>query len=124
MPEKHKQFVQWNAERFLSWAESVGPFTSAAIRAILAYHRIEQQGFKACMGVLKLADKYSLFRLEAACAKALSFTPQPSYKQISTILKSGQDVLPPEAETESDRSKERMSANHGFTRGANYYGRN
>lgn len=122
MPEKHKQFVQWNAERFLSWAESVGPFTSAAIRAILAYHRIEQQGFKACMGVLKLADKYSLFRLEAACAKALSFTPQPSYKQISTILKSGQDALPPE--TESTTVSERKPANHGFTRGANYYGRN
>ena len=122
MPEKHKQFVQWNAERFLSWAKSVGPFTSAAIRAILAYHRIEQQGFKACMGVLKLADKYSLFRLEAACAKALSFTPQPSYKQISTILKSGQDALPPE--TENTTPAEHKPAHHGFTRGADYYGRN
>ena len=122
MPEKHKQFVEWNAERFISWAEQVGPFTSAAIRAILAGHRVEQQGYKACMGVLKLADKYSLTRLEAACARALSYTPSPSYRHISTILKSGQDTLE-EAATVEEPNKQSTNS-HGFIRGATYYGRN
>lgn len=123
MPEKHKQYVQWNAERFLSWAQNVGSNTTTVIQAILAYHRVEQQGYKACMGVLKLADKYSLIRLEAACSRALSYTPNPSYKNISTILKTGQDTLPEQLQTTGERNAERTENKHSFTRGANYYGR-
>lgn len=125
MPEKHKQFVQWNTERFLSWAQNVGPNTTVVIKAILAYHRIEQQGYKACMGVLKLADRYSLVRLEAACTKALSYTPNPSYQNINTILKSGQDkVLDEVASTKEHQTQDGSSTQHSFTRGATYYGRN
>lgn len=91
MPDKHKQYAQWNAERFIAWAEQVGPYTAVVIRAILTGHRVEQQGYRACMGVLKLADRYSLVRVEAACSKALGYTPNPGFKHISTILKSGQD---------------------------------
>ena len=40
---------------------------------------------------MKLADRYSTERLEAACNRALSYTPNPSLKNISTILKNGQD---------------------------------
>lgn len=124
MPEKHKQHVQWNTERFLSWAQNVGPNTTIVIKAILAYHRIEQQGYKACMGVLKLADRYSLVRLEAACTRALSYTPNPSYKNISTILKSGQDkVLNEIAATTELQTQDGTQDNHSFTRGATYYGR-
>ncbi|MHB1630214.1 MAG: IS21 family transposase [Bacilli bacterium] len=121
MPDKHKQYVEWNTERFVSWAQQVGPYTTAAVRAILAGYRVEQQGYKACMGVLKLADRYSLVRLEAACERALSYTPNPSYKHISTILKSGQDTINTEPLPKESQSN---SANqHGFTRGAAYYGR-
>jgi len=45
------------------------------------------------MALLKLADKYSLVRLEAACSRALRYTPNPSYKNISTIFVSGQDTV-------------------------------
>lgn len=124
MPEKHKQYVQWNTERFLSWAQSVGPYTTTVIHAILSSHRVEQQGYKACMGILKLADKYSLIRLEAACERALSYTPSPSYKNISTILKTGQDTLPAPAQTTAEPDAERPENKHSFTRGADYYGRN
>lgn len=118
MPDKHKQYVQWNAERFLSWAEKVGPSTTTVIKAILASRRVEQQSYRSCIGVLKLADRYSLVRLESACHRALSYTPSPSYKNISTILKSGQDQLAIDASPPTSKS-----ANiHSFTRGANYYG--
>jgi transposase len=123
MPEKHKQYVQWNTERFLSWAQNVGPSTTIAIKAILAYHRIEQQGYKACMGVLKLADRYSLVRLEAACTRALSYTPNPSYKNISTILKSGQDTILEQPKATENQLSDGSQNTHSFTRGANYYGR-
>ena len=53
--------------------------------------RVEQQSYRSCMGLLKLADKYSADRLEAACRKALSFTATPSYKSIKNILDTGND---------------------------------
>jgi transposase len=120
MPENHKQYIQWNGDRFLDWARRVGQHTTVVIQGILTAHRIEQQGYRSCLGILKLADKYSLTRLEAACAKALTFTPTPSYKNISAVLQSGQDkieIVEPSAQPQQTESA------HGFTRGASYYGR-
>ena len=54
---------------------------------------MEQQGYKSCMALLKLADRYSPQRLEIACRKALSYTTSPSLKSVQSILKSGQDKL-------------------------------
>lgn len=119
MPEDHKKYTQWNATRFISWGESVGPNTVITVRAILSSHKVEQQGYKSCMALLKLADKYSFPRLEAACAKALSYTPRPGYKNIKTILTTGQDKVAVEAANLVTDS----SAAHGLTRGASYYGR-
>jgi len=118
MPSDHQQYIQWNGERFISWAENVGPYTVVAIKAILASHKIEQQSYRSCMALLKLADRYSVTRLESACIRALSYTPSPSYKNISTILKSGQDKLTkPETEIQINDEADK----HGFTRGADYY---
>ena len=119
MPADHQQYVQWNGDRFVSWAEKVGPHTVIVIKSILASHKIEQQGYRSCMALLKLADRYSITRVEAACSRALSYTPSPSFKNITTILKSGQDKLQqPEAELPSNDESDK----HGFTRGADYYG--
>jgi transposase len=118
MPEDHQKYLQWNSERFISWAEKVGPQTTVTVKSILASHKIEQQGYRSCLALLKLADHYSVVRLEAACARALSYTPHPSYKNISTILKSGQDKLN-QAELALPM-KEEVNP-HGFTRGADYY---
>ena len=116
MPPEHQKYVQWNGERFIHWAAKVGSCTEAAVKAILNSYKVEQQGYKACLGLLKLADKYTPERLESACRRAFEYTPQPSYKNIQTILSTGQDKLPDEPEPTS-------SAQYGFTRGAEYYGR-
>lgn len=118
MPEDHKKYTQWNSPRFISWGESVGPNTAITVRAILSSFKVEQQGYKSCMALLKLADKYSLPRLEAACAKALSYTPRPGYKSIKTILTTGQDKV-----AIAEKLVKDDSATHGITRGAGYYGR-
>jgi transposase len=119
MPANHQQYLQWNGERFISWAEKVGQHTVTTVKAILASHKVEQQGYRSCMALLKLADRYSITRVEAACARALSYTPSPSYKNISTILKSGQDKLDqPQAQLPVDEKSDQ----YGFTRGAEYYG--
>lgn len=119
MPDNHKKFIQWNGNRFISWAQSVGPHTAITVQAILASHKVEQQGYRSCMALLKLADKYGVNRLEDACAKALSYTPRPNYRSIKTILMTGQDrVAVQETQTPSIPSE-----SHGFVRGAAYYGR-
>jgi hypothetical protein len=120
MPEEHQSYLKWDGDRFLQWAEKIGPYTVIAVKSILASYKIEQQGYKSCMGLLKLADKYSFNRLESACQKALSYTPHPSYKSIKNILVTGQDKIPAPT-TESSSSAD--SDQYGFTRGADYYGR-
>jgi len=119
MPEDHKKYTAWNGERFISWALNIGKHTTVVVKAILSSHRIEQQGYKSCMGLLKLADKYSVSRLEIACARALSYTPKPNYKSIQTILQTGQDKI-----IEEETAPPKDSSGFGITRGADYYRRN
>ena len=113
MPPNHQQYVQWNSERFRKWAAKIGPQTACVVESILTGYKVEQQGYRACMALLKLSEAYTAQRLEAACDKALFYTPRPSYKAIQTILKSGQGR--PEPPPPAPSSK------HGFTRGADYY---
>ena len=119
MPLDHQAFIQWNAARFIAWAQKIGPNTEITIKAILASYKIEQQGYKSCLALIKLADKYSVTRLEAACQKALFYTSTPSYKSVKTILSTGQDKVIAEMEPEPTDNVQ----NYGFTRGADYYGR-
>ena len=71
MPESHQQYLEWNGDRFRKWAERIGSNTSQVVDAILTSKRVEQQSYRSCMGLLKLADKYSASRLEAACRSRL-----------------------------------------------------
>ena len=120
MPEDHQKYTAWNAERFLAWAKSIGTNTEIVVQAILTSHKVEQQGYRACMALLKLADKYSVSRLETACERALTYTPRPNFKSIQTILKTGQDKVNKEQPAQNNDT----TNNFGFTRGAAYYGRN
>jgi len=120
MPPDHQKYLEWNGDRFREWAKRIGNNTYEVVNAILASGRVEQQSYKSCMGLLKLADKYSVDRLEAACEKALSYTASPSYKSIKNILTAGQDkTLPDKADTVKPESTHN---NYGITRGARYYG--
>jgi transposase len=115
MPPNHQQYIQWNGGRFRKWAEKIGENAAAVVEAILSGYKVEQQGYRACMALLKLSEQYSPERLEAACAKALDYTPRPGYKAIATILKSGQDRISKESAAPAEPSA------FGFTRGAEYY---
>jgi transposase len=118
MPEKHRQYTQWNAERFIRWAADIGPHAEQTVKAIFASRKVEQQGYKTCVALLKLADSYSASRLEAACAKALLYTACPSFKSIRTILQTGSDKRTREP-AQKDSSDAQL---HAFTRGTTYYG--
>ena len=123
MPESHQQYLEWNGDRFRKWAERIGSNTSQVVDAILTSKRVEQQSYRSCMGLLKLADKYSASRLEAACRKALSFTAAPSYKSIKNILDTGSDLLEASDKAATGSHTEPSKSSHALTRGADYYRR-
>ena len=119
MPENHRKFLEYNTESFLNWGKSMGHSTHLVIKHFLFMHKVEQQGYKSCASLMKLADRYGTDRLENACTKALSYTPNPSLKNISTILKNGQDKVV--LTSESARVSNKESLKYGITRGVSYY---
>lgn len=114
MPPNHQQFARWDSDRFRRWAAKIGTQTNRVVDAILSGYKVEQQGYRSCMALLKLGDSYTPERLEDACRRALFYTPRPSYKTVQTILKSGQD-------RPSEDDAPAPASSHGFTRGAGYY---
>ena len=117
MPAGHRKHGEWNSDRFIKWGRSIGPNTAEVVRSMLTRYKVEQQGYRSCMCILNMADKYSAERLEAACAKALSYTPHPAYRNITAILRSGQD------KTHTRPIPEKINDDsHSFIRGAKYYG--
>lgn len=123
MPVSHQQYLEWNGDRFRKWAERIGTSTYQVVDGILNSKRVEQQSYRSCMGLLKLADKYSVDRLEAACEKALTFTATPSYKSIKNILDTGNDRTTPDGQRAPAIKTASTQNSHALTRGADYYRR-
>lgn len=123
MPKDHQEYLEWNGDRFRKWAARIGTNTCTVVEAIFSSQRVEQQSYRSCMGLLKLADKYSAGRLESACKKALSYTATPSCKSIKNILAAGQDKLVAEKDINPTAASAPTQNKHALTRGADYYRR-
>jgi transposase len=120
MPENHRKHGQWSGERFRAWAAKIGPNCNSCIDYFLSSVKVEEQSYKTCNALLHLSSKYTPQRLERACQRVLSFTPRPSYKAVDSVLKSGQDAL--EAIEKKQEKRKDSVLEHGFIRGAEYYG--
>ena len=121
MPQSHQKYLEWNGDRFRKWAESIGTATYRVVDGILTSSRVEQQTYRACMGLLKLADRHSPEKLERACTKALQYSHSPSYKSIKNILAAGKSFA---GDHEQARPGQDNSRKYGITRGARHYGGN
>lgn len=119
MPQDHQKYLEWNGDRFREWAETIGINTYKVVDCILTSGRIEQQSYRACMGLLKLAERQTPQRLENACTKALKYSNSPSYKSIKNILSADKTVQPEFVRPVKTQDSEEQ---HGITRGAGYYG--
>jgi len=86
MPRAHQAHAEWKPSRLLRWAETVGPSTAALIQAIMADRPHPEQGYRACIGILRLGKEYSEARLEKACKRALACQCL-SYRSVASILK-------------------------------------
>jgi transposase len=55
MPKAHRAHSEWSPSRIIEWAGSIGPSTKALAEAILAERRHPEQGYRSCLGILRLA---------------------------------------------------------------------
>lgn len=120
MPANHQLYSEWDSERFLKWAAGIGDSTKEVVQKLFDSYRVEEQAYKGCLSLLKLADKYSPERLENACRIALIRIPNPQYKNIRLILESGQDKKDEGAS--QSHSSSSASNKYAYIRGAGYYG--
>src|SRR3989454_7161556 len=94
MPKAHQRHLEWTPSRLIDWARTIGPQTAALVEAILADRPHPEQGYRSCLGILRLAKRYGRERLEAACTRAGAVEAR-SYRHVDSILKHGLDRLAP-----------------------------
>ena len=97
MPPKHSEHVKWTPEKILNWAMNSGPETRFFCENIISNRKHVEQGFRSCLGVLRLGKIYDSFRLENACLIANQMKSY-RYKTVKDILKQGRDKLKNETE--------------------------
>lgn len=83
MPVAHRQHTEWSPSRLINWAATIGLQTRALVEAILADRPHPEQGYRSCLGLLRLGKRYGHARLEAACARALTARAR-SYRHAAT----------------------------------------
>ena len=115
MPKSHQQYSDWSPQRLVRWAQNSGPATVGVITTVLAARAHPQQGYRSCLGILRLGKSYGEQRLEAACGRALLLGTS-RYKSIESILKHGLDNKPLPEQSELS-----LPTDHDNIRGPSYY---
>ena len=100
-PTAHEKHLDWSPGRLVSWAGTVGVQCAQAVTRILDSKPHPEQGYRACLGIMRLAKGYGPQRMEAACRRALALDAV-TYPSIASILKTKLDQQPlPEKEEET-----------------------
>jgi len=115
MPRSHRAHREWSPSRLLDWAGTIGPQTAQLVEQILASRPHPEQGYRSCLGLMRLTKRYEVERVEAACARAVAVGAL-SYRHVASILKNGLDRLEPLEQPESAPLPE-----HENLRGPDYY---
>ncbi|SDH05090.1 IS21 family transposase [Propionivibrio dicarboxylicus] len=116
MPVSHRAHAEWTPGRMLNWAATLGPATTQIVRFQLESRPHPEQGYRACLGIMRLARQYGPERLEAACARAIALGAC-RYKSVASILKAGLDRQP----LPGAQQRELILPTHANVRGASYY---
>ena len=117
MPEAHRKHLEWTPSRIIRWAGKIGPSCAACAEHIVNTRMHPQQGYRACLGIIRLSKSYEYSRVEAACRRALALDVC-TYQSIKSILKAGKDREP----LPGDEPVVRVcSQHHANVRGAEYY---
>jgi transposase len=114
MPVSHREHLEWTPSRITSWAATIGPSTGNLVAEVLARFRHPEQGYRSCLGIIRLAKVYTNERLERACEWALRHRAC-SYTSVASILKNNRDRL------EDVPDQQQTLPLHENVRGPGYY---
>ena len=114
MPTNHREYLNYNADEFKEWASTVGKSVEEVVKHFLTSGSVPEQGYKACVSLIKLGKRYGKKKLEAACERMLAFSSSPSIRTITTLLKNSSEHN--KSAVASDNSNK-----YGITRGAAYW---
>jgi transposase len=119
MPRSHREHLEWTPSRIIDWAGKIGPHCAELVERIIQARAHPEQGYRAALGIIRLAKTYTEVRVDKACHRALMLDVC-SYRSIQSILKTGKDLEPllPE-ELDAGTCGEA----HQNVRGAQYYAR-
>ena len=113
-PKSHRAHLEWTPSRMVHWAGTIGPHTARLFERIMDDKPHPEMGYRGCLGIIRLAGKYSAQRVEAASERAL-LTGACRYKSVESILKNSLDQVPPSSPPPSSTPP------HDNIRGAEYF---
>jgi transposase len=93
MPQAHQKYLEWTPSRIISWAAGIGESCATMVEKVISSKEHPEQGYRSCLGIIRMGKTYSNERLEAACKRALAINGC-SYKSIKSILENGLDRQP------------------------------
>jgi transposase len=114
MPDSHRRYAGWTPEEIKRQAARIGPNTATLVDVILRERTHPEQGFRSCLGIVRLAKPHGRDALEAACLRALEINAR-SYKSVNSILKNNLHRRRPEPAADGP------AISHPNIRGAGYY---
>ena len=114
-PKSHQRYLEWTPERLVRWASTIGPFTAALVDTILQSRPHPEQGFRSCLGILRLGKTYGSQRLEAAATRACNLKAC-SYQSVKSILRTGLD-----RQLALEPPPDRAPIEHDNIRGTDYF---
>ena len=114
MPSSHRRFADWTIERISREAASIGVCTALLCEKILVERAHPEQGFRACLGIVRLVKSFGRERVGAACSRALDIGAH-TFRSVKSILDHGLDKL------SAERPAGGQPIDHPNIRGSRYY---
>lgn len=114
MPSNHRFREDWTPRSIYTKAARIGRNVATFTEVVMRGRKHPEQGFRTCLGVIRLADKFGADRLDAACERAMEINAL-SYSSVQSILKNGLDLQT------RQRPQEGPVITHPNIRGAEYF---
>lgn len=86
MPQSHRQYAGLTPAELKRQATRIGPNTSALVELVLDGKTHPEQGFRTCLGIVRLAKPHGRDALEAACLRAIEINGL-TFQSVSSILR-------------------------------------
>ncbi len=113
-PKSHQKYLEWSPSRIIAWGKEIGEETAKLAQIIIETKPHPEQGYRSCLGIMRLSKRYGNDRVEAASKRAV-LLGAISYKSVKSILENGLDKI------SSEEIVTPILIEHENVRGSSYY---